>query len=214
MANDLTTYDDGFEPIAPSGDRVIVGTLLRFVDGRWSEMGLPVPDNLRLLALSVDVCLQHWQDQKVIATIIDKPLPDPANLNAEIPKSEWEADLNGNPRPPWVTTHCVYLLNATTGEKYTYANSTIGARIARETLQDKVAWVRRLRGENVVPEVSLASLPMNTRFGQKQRPHFKIESWVSLGGGGLDKPTVAQIKGPTRVEPVSTAEMLNDDLPF
>jgi hypothetical protein len=209
--------NDGFYPVAPSEGQVIVGTLLRFVDGSWTEMGLAVPSGLKLLALAVDTVLQCWKDQRVIETITEKPFPDLADLNSKIPEGEWETDLNGNPRPPWVRTYLAYLLNEQTCEKYTYANSTIGARIAVETLQDRVAWMRKLRSANAVPEVELSSKPMKTRFGVKRRPEFKIIGWKQLGGDGI--PATPQIPGPaapgiTDAKPVSLKEELNDDLPF
>jgi hypothetical protein len=212
--------DDGFAPIAPSEGQIIVGTLLRFVDGAWTEMGLPVPAGLKLLALTVNVVLQRWQDQRVIETITEKPLPDVADLNAEIPEREWETDLNGNPRPPWTKTYVVYLLNEQTCEKYTFANSTIGARLAYETLTDRVAWMRKLRGVNVVPEVELVSKPMRTRFGVKQRPDFKIIGWKQLGGGGGGEGVTPRIAGPAAApgisdaKPVTTKEEFSDEIPF
>ena len=42
--------------------------------------------------------------------------------------------------------------------------------------------MRRLRGPNVYPVITLADKFMNTRFGGRLRPHFKFVRWVSLGG--------------------------------
>jgi hypothetical protein len=210
--------DDGFVPVAPSQGQIIVGTFLRFTDGSWTEMGIPVPSGLKLLVIAVNEVLQRWADERVVDMVTEKPLPNVDDLNAQIPESEWEKDLNGNPRPPWVHTYVAYLLHEQTAEKYTYANSTTGARICVETLQDRVAWMRKLRGSNVVPEVELTSRPMTTRFGIKQRPEFKIVGWKKLGDDGHAPPT-PQITGPATpgiadVKPVPTSELLNDDLPF
>jgi len=215
--------DDGFNPITPT-DRVVVGSLLKFVDGAWSESGIKVPAGTRLLALSTHVVLQRWKDQRVVETITTKPLPNVDDLNAEIPRTEWELDANGVPRPPWQTTFVTYLLNPTTCEKFTVASSTVGCRIATETLADRVAWMRRLRDDNVVPEVELTAKPMKTRFGVKQRPEFRIVGWVLLGGGdavalpgggrGGNGGGQLALPGLTPVTPPSLKEELNDEIGF
>ncbi len=211
--------DDGFNPIAPT-DRIIIGTLLKFnAEGKWTEMGITFPASTRLLALAVTDVLQRWHDQRVIETITAKPLPDPEKLNKLIPENEWEVDVSGKPRKPWQHTWVIYLLNEATCEKYTYANSTVGTRIAVETLQDRVAWMRRLRGANIVPEVELGSRPFKTQYGMRPRPDFKIAGWRHLGG----EPQAAPLPAPTAkpierisepVEPVSTQEELNDQIPW
>jgi hypothetical protein len=209
----LPEEDDGFNPITPT-DRVITGALLKFVDGAWSESGITMPVGTKLLALSTHTVLQRWREQRVIETISTKPLLDVNDLNAQIPEKEWEIGPSGTPRPPWVLTFVTYLLNPTTCEMFTLANSTIGVRIATQTLADRVAWMRRLRGNNVVPEVELSAKPMKTRFGVKQRPEFKIIGWHLLGGGNEKAPEQLALPGLTNVEPPSLREELNDELPF
>ena len=213
-----TIYEDdgdGFVALEPT-DRVIVGTLLKFVDGVWTESGITVPAGTKLLALATNQVLQKWSDQRVIETISKKPLPDLEQLNGAIPQSEWELDLNEQPRPPWQRTFIVYLLNPNSCEKFTFANSTVGARIAVQTLQDSVAWMRKLRDNNVVPQVELTSKPMKTRFGVKPRPDFKILSWHGMGGSTPPQIEHQQqiLPGLTRVKPVTVAEELNDEIPI
>jgi hypothetical protein len=206
----LPEEDDGFNPIGPA-DRVIAGALLKFVDGAWSESGITMPKGTKLLALSTNTILQRWQGGRVVETITTKPLPDPAELSAQI--KEWELGPDGTPRAPWVLTFVTYLLNPATCEMFTLANSTIGARIATQTLADRVAWMRKLRGNNVVPEVELSAKPMKTRFGVKQRPEFKIIGWHLLGGNETAPKQIAS-PGLTKVEPPSLREELDDELPF
>jgi hypothetical protein len=208
----LPDDDDGFNPIGPA-DRVIAGALLKFVDGTWSESGITVPRGTKLLALSTNTILQRWQEGRVIESITTKPLPDVNDLNAQIPEKEWEIGPGGTPRPPWVLTFITYLLNPATCEMFTLANSTIGVRIATQTLADRVAWMRRLRGNNVVPEVELSAKPMKTRFGVKQRFEFKILGWHLLGGNEM-APEQLALPGLTPVTPPSVEEDLNDSLPF
>jgi hypothetical protein len=218
--------DDGFNPITPT-DRVIIGTHLKFTDGVWSENEIKVPAGTRFLALSTHKVLERWQNYRVIQTIWEKPLqplPDVKELNSKIPQNTWDLDRNGDPRAPWQLTFVVYLLAPTTCEKFTFANSTVGARIGTETLQDCVAWMRRLRGANVVPEVELCSKTFPTKHGRKPRPEFKIVDWHLLGKGG-DANTAAlpgghsgnggeqpALPGLTSVQPPSLKEELNDSI--
>jgi hypothetical protein len=223
----LPDQDDGFNPITPT-DRVIIGTHLKFTDGVWSENGIKVPGGTRFLALSTHKVLECWQNNRVIKAIWEKPqqpLPDEKELNSKIPQNTWDLDRKGNPRAPWQLTFVVYLLAPTTCEKFTAANSTVGARIGTETLQDCVAWKRRLHGVNVVPEVELCSKTFPTKNGPKPRPEFKIVDWHLIGGGDAKPAALPDghsgnggeqlaLPGLTRVQPLSLKEELNDEIGF
>jgi hypothetical protein len=166
--------------------RLIQGVILKCVDGRWEDRdGLTPPD--KLLAMGMLRCLQCWKDQEPVDTIIetpDEPLPDPADLNSQIPEAEWQPGLDGKPRPPWQLNWIVYLINPTTGDTWTFINSTTGARIAWERLKDKFGWMRALRGPAIVPVIKLDSKPMKTSFGVKMRPEFTIIEWRDVSGEG------------------------------
>src|SRR5262249_42867861 len=137
-----------------------------------------------------------------------EPLPDLDNLNSAVPIKHWEIGLDGKPRPPWQLNFVAYLLDPQTGALYTFLNSTVGARIAVERLQERVRCMRLLRGADVVPLVELGNKPMQTQFGQKLRPEFKIIDWRDFGGGTPPK----QMGGP--VAPVTPSEELNDKIPW
>jgi hypothetical protein len=201
----VLTDDDGFNSIAPTDDQIIVGTLLKCIEGKWSADGVEVPPSTRLLAFGTDKFLQRWHDQQA-ETIREKPLPDPDELNAKIPKSEWEIGLDGNPRPPWQKIYAVYLLDERTAEKFTFVNGTVGAKRAVHDLQDRVASKRMLCHAPLIAEVELRNKPMKTRFGVKRRPHFEIVGWRQIGEAGT--PRITQASEPT------TAEELNDEIPF
>jgi hypothetical protein len=195
---------DGFDPLPPS-EQIIVGTRLKFADDKWMADGVELPAGTTLLAFATDTILQRWRGAQA-DTIREKPLPDPEELNAAIPRSEWELDLNGNPRPPWALTFLVYLLDERTAEKFTYINNTFGAKIAVRTLQDHVASMRMLRGACVVAEVELTSRPFKTRYGPRRRPHFCIVRWRQVGAAGT--PKLVGVSEP------STGEALDDSMPF
>jgi hypothetical protein len=199
MSNDLTAppEDDGYDGSIQSG-RLIKGTFARWTDSAgWHDrdgMALPSP----MLAISVIECLQRWSNKKP-DTITEKPLPDPEVLNATIPQSEWERDLNGQPRPPWAHAVGVYLVDPAGGGICTYLNSTTGAHMAVDALREATVVVRTLRGARVAPLVNLASRPFKTSFGMRTRPYFEIIDWRLLGSGGALSPptTPPQIAGPT-----------------
>jgi hypothetical protein len=210
----LSVPGDGFEQ-ARDG-RVIQGTLLKYTnEGKWPDK----PES-SLLALACNTINQLWQNQKPVDTMVKKPgepLPSVDDLNAEIPKEQWEIGLDGKPRPPWQQQQVVYFLDPRTAAKYTYASGTIGARIAVEKLRDQVVWMRQLRGANVVPVVDLSNAPMKTRYGDRLRPSFVIKGWVALGEQQIpvaridDKSVPA---GVTPITPPTMSEWLSDEIPF
>jgi hypothetical protein len=212
MTNDLkqrepqSEPDDGFDSTfnSRSGD-INKGTLLKWTDaGGWIDRdGLTPPPGL--LVLGVDTALQMWKENHP-KHIRDKPLPDPEELNAAIPKSEWEKGMDGQLRKPWSHIIVVYVVNPHTGEIYTYTSPTVGAHIAFDALREAVVTMRALRGQRVMPVINLSEKPMKTNFGMRKRPHFEIIGWKAPGGddGALppQKPT-PQLTGPT--EPPKTA---------
>jgi hypothetical protein len=102
-------------------------------------------------------------------------------MNEKVPKKEWVEGPDGNLRGPWQAQHILYLLDPKTMDKFTFPTGTMGGRIAVRDLVDKTTWMRRLRGPNVYAVVLLSNTFMNTKWGGRQRPHFKIVRWVSLG---------------------------------
>jgi hypothetical protein len=104
--------------------------------------------------------------------------------------------------------------------RYTWPTGTTGGAICTRDIVDRVGWMRKFRGANVYPVVTLADVFMNTRFGGRQRPHFNIVKWVSLDGGGalltptelpaLESPPTA----PPEVKPPSAKEATDDEIKF
>ena len=205
--NDLTTSppgefdDDGFSAASSSGRG---HDFLRWkAEAGWTDRdGVTAPSPL--LAVKVDEILRMWKDDRP-TDISSKPLPDPDELNAAIPVSEWEEDFNGKPRPPWAHHVVVYLVDPATATKFVYAASTTGAHIAVEGLKENVITMRMLRGARVMPLVALSSKPMKTKYKMGERPDFQIVSWHLPGDDGhkLATPTTPQISGPAAAAPAA-----------
>ena len=98
----------------------------------------PLPVGARLIALGCDCVLQRWQDNTASTLYLDPTtgrLPDPEQLNEQIPQSEWEVNrFNNQPEPPWARYAVVYLVDPETGDKWTYINKTSGAFMAYTAL--------------------------------------------------------------------------------
>jgi hypothetical protein len=225
MSEEGNHYDDGFSEFQAS-ERTVQGSFLKFTqEGKWTEFGITVPSGLKLLAVETVNVIQRWQDGRVIDTIATKPFPDLDELNASIPRSQWELDFNGQPRPPYQHTSILYLLNPATMEKYTFATSTVGGKIAVAELKDSVAFMRRYRGESTLAVVELASKPMKTRFGERPRPFFKILEWRASERSTealpatppkqiAAAPAVAASLPGKKVGPPTPEEEMEDEIPF
>jgi hypothetical protein len=230
----MTTKADKLRLIAPGS------TLLRCVDGVWADRDGITPTG-ELIAIATVRGLQCWKNKELLDEIVERPgeeLSDVDDLNGQIPKQDWELGLDGKSRPPWQLCYAAYLIDIPTATRYTFVNSTTGARIAVEKLQDRMLCMAALRHAKVRPIVQLDSRPMQTAFGKKLRPEFTITDWRDLsgeggallgihrgGGGGpplLEHKTEAapapEKKKKTAavgkpVKPVSVSEELNDALP-
>ena len=79
-------------PAIDTSERLIHGSLLKCVDGRWSTQDDPDMTGTQLLALTTAKAIQRWQLKEPVDTVVDTGagLPDIDELNATIPRTEWE----------------------------------------------------------------------------------------------------------------------------
>jgi hypothetical protein len=221
-----TTSTNGSLPISFEGgglhdeDRLTKGTILKCVDGVWSVKNDPTfkPD-AQFICFGTGEGLQHWEGETVIDSKRKTPgvsLSDLCDeLNSQIPQEQWNMGLDGKPRAPWQHVRFAYLVRSSDGAVFTLINNTWGCRRCVQELADRVEVTTALRQMHVAPIIKLGSKPMKTQFGVKQRPHFEIVDWRSLGpppATSVQAPQTPQIGGP--VKPVSTAEELNDSIPI
>jgi len=182
--------------------RLLQGTKAKCVDGRWSADDLPLPE--RLLVVGHTRGLQCWKDGELLDELDERDgmLPDPDELNGQIPQKEWETGLDGNPKPPWALVHVVYLVDPQTAELYTALNSTLGMRMAYERLVNKLDVMQRLRGANVTAIVKPDARPFKTKkAGTKLRPEFTILDWREIGAA---KPQPAALSPPNDAAAATT----------
>jgi hypothetical protein len=157
-----------------------------------------------MLIIGYTTVLQKWKDGKAEVKSAH-PLPDPKVLNNEIPVAEWELDLAGKPTEPWKLTYVIYMIDLKTGAIFTYVNSTYGAMLAYNNLEEQIGVMRMLRGEHVFPIVHLEKRPMKTQFGMKTRPHLHIVDWRAAKGGGGGPRLAPQSPTPQLAGPAPTA---------
>lgn len=195
----LGNDDDGFS----GGSGRARGSFLSWnIDWKTSDRVDPPP---LLVGIRMHECLRRWQDH-VPTDITDQPLPDPDELNAKIPTSEWELGVDGRPRPPWEHTVVIRFVDPSTGALYTYASATAGGHIAYEDLQQSVRVMRMLKGAPVLPRVELSERPFKTKFGMKTRPHFEIVGWETPGGSMSLPAAPPALQLPGAVAPLSEPE--------
>lgn len=223
MSNDLIEMDgfDGFESgYVDAGDsysgNILSGTIrLNFTnDAKWIEAVSKelVPPGLMLLVIDEARVVIRFKDKKPEQRVLapGEKFPDLKALNDAVPKSEWRTDLNGNLVGPWQAQHVLFFLDEKTLDRYSWPTSTTGGTICVEQIVDKVRWMRRYRGERVVPVVQLADTFMKTRYGGasggRQRPHLIIKRWIRLGGGPeLRAPAPVPDKPPPLTDSPSVA---------
>jgi hypothetical protein len=234
VVDNFAGWDGGVEgDDRPENAGIIQGALVKFsAEGLWVDReGNEIPGELELVAADVIRLVQKWQDQKPVETIILQPhqkFPDIEAMNEAIPRDEWEEGPAGL-RGPYQAQHLLYLVNLETMDKYSFPSSTIGGRIAIRDLRDRIMWMRRLKGSDVYPVVTLGRSWMNTKYGGRWRPMFIIKRWVRLGGGEAEALPSSPVTSPTSIaasvqqvapqsdvsevsEP-SLKEELNDEIP-
>jgi hypothetical protein len=200
-------FEDAVEGAEEQSSRGIQGLVKFTNEALWiTRDGEELSGKLELIAANIERVVQKWakDNSAPVETRILGPgekFPDVDKLNGETPKSEWVKGPDGKPRGPWQNEYRVYLLDITTMDRHTFITATIGGGIAVRELRDKTMWMRKFRGAHVYPIVTLGDVFMNTRFGGRQRPHFVIKRWITLGP--KDAPALAVSEQPALAEPAS-----------
>jgi hypothetical protein len=113
----------------------------------------------------------------------NEPYPDIGLKNASTPRTEWRVDLNGELVGPWQAQHVLYLVDTVTTERLVFPTGTVGGAIAIRRLRQCVMDRRAICGvSNIVAVFTLGDAGMNTRYGPRRRPDFRIVRFIALGG--------------------------------
>jgi hypothetical protein len=217
-------YEDGTEGMEEqTTGRLLVGDKLSFtVEAKWiGPDGKEMP-RIELMAGNILRVVNKWsKDGKPIETRILAPgekFPDINALNNAAPKSEWR-EWQGSLRGPWAGQNIVHFLDLATMARFSWPSpiTTIGSARCVSELADDVKLMRRFRGQNVYPVVTLSDTFMPTRWGGRQRPHLKTERWITFGDGGstvlpaADQPL---LPGAAQVKPPTATEVTDDEIRF
>ena len=200
---------DGFAVQENSGASMIVGRMLKFIDGRFTvDKTETLPANTTLVAVSAVTVWVHWENNRPVEHRVTQPgqshpyrddLPDQD-------QTRWPLGLNNEPSDPWRDTRYLHLIDPNTGADFTFISDSFGGRRAVGDLKQQIANVRSAHPA-AVPLVQLASTMMKTRFGQKPRPDFKIVGWR-----GKQDDVAATRAGKVAVIP--GGDDMDDDIPF
>jgi hypothetical protein len=204
-------------------DRLLQGGRAKRVDKVWTLDSVPPRDEDRFLVTGSGYALQSWRDGLPLVILKEpgKPLPNPDELNAAIPKEQWPiGKFSGEPEGPWKLVAFAYLLRKRDAAVFTHINSTWGTRICVRSIRERMRNMGVFRGASVFPIVQLTSAPMpSKKFPGRFRPELEIVEWRQGGG---KQP--AQVEPPKQggkpeqigkpAEPVTTKEELNDEIPW
>jgi hypothetical protein len=226
MTSNLPTIpsDDGWDAAAAeNAERVIKGTLLKFADWNWTKgKDTELEKGISFAALSTAAGWVKWWEGKPIQYKMREPgrsLPEREELG-DLDQSEWEVGPNGELKDPWQNTRFVYLVDPKTAEAYTFATATWGGRQAVNDLAEQIQRMRYGR-PGAVPLVELDAAPMQTKFGRKSKPFFKVVEWVGGEQPAIDQPdapALAPAAAPGEASPFATEHEaklpFDDEIPF
>jgi hypothetical protein len=215
----IPAADDGWnDAAAEAAERDIRGTLLLFVDWRWTagKEKTVVADGTRLVALATAACWQRWENGRPVETIPRQPgkhLPDREELGY-LDENKWETGPDDEPKDPWRNTRRVYLIDPKTAEAFTFSTASWGGRGAVGDLGDQIARMRTAHPD-AVPIVELRSAEMPTKFGRKSKPVFKIVGWRTADTAAI-VPAERQITAEKAEDNVKAAmrDQMDDEIPW
>jgi hypothetical protein len=217
-------FEDGVEGGEEHTGSVVQRPILGFTnEAEWvnKDNDEKLPADREFVAIQHFRVVQKWKDGLPIKECerVLKPgekWPDIKKLNDAVPQEEWVDGPDGQPRGPWQAQHVVRLFDPRTMDRFSYPTGTVGGSMCVRDLVERVKLMRQYRGENVYPVVTLSDTFMPTRYGGRQRPHFIIVKWITLGdGGGVLSPTEAPaLAGSQTVTPPSAKEVVDDEIKY
>jgi hypothetical protein len=192
--------DDGLgsfdlNQIGMSGGAFGSAQILKFDTDRYlTRAGQVIGPEQEPIALGLVKIVQKWVDGKLAEPPLVVPsgeqAPDVKAMNEAAPREEWGVDpYSGNPCGPYVLVLVLKLLNERTLDRYAFLSRSKGGAVGIGDFTDKCKFMRRLKGPDVVPVVSLRHVPWPIKRLKvvKQRPHFEVLRWIKLSDSGGDQ---------------------------
>jgi hypothetical protein len=217
-------FEDGIEGNEERTGSVVQRPIIGFTnEAEWvnKDSDEKLPADRELVAIQHFRIVQKWKDGAPVKDeerVLEpgEKWPDVRKLNDAVPREEWVDGPDGQPRGPWRAQHVIRLFDPRTMERFSYPTGTVGGGIAIRDLCERIRLMRQYRGENVYPVVTLTNVFMPTRYGGRQRPHFNIVKWITLGSGGgvLSPTTPSALPGPQTITPPSAKEVTGDEVKF
>jgi hypothetical protein len=161
--------------------RQLQGILATFVDGRhYAGTGKFKTEMLagaRYIVTEVWAGQKRWEDGRVVECVaaIDGHYPQRHELGYTDQRT-WAPGPGGKPADPWQDSREVVLLREVDFAEYTFATSSGGGRAAVDALRRSIQNANLLK-PNQLPVIELGWRPMQTAFGMKSKPDFKIVGW-------------------------------------
>jgi hypothetical protein len=193
----VNNNDDGFDDYADGYNSIIRGTRLKYTKTyEWlTKDGETIQPNREFLLMKIIRVVQKWAGGKPETRILTKeePFPDVTALNDAAPPHEWRESF-GKKKGPYENAFVVYLLDPHAMQAFTFPTATAGGFRAVRELKDRIRVARKLQGPNLYPLVKLTHVHMPTQYGGLQRPHFEVERYVPIDGGGEGEPQLAPLE--------------------
>ena len=159
----------------------IKGTLLTFADRQYlagvGQYRTEVPLGTRFIVLDTRAGWRRWEGGRIVefVTEINGHYPQRHELG-HTDQRAWAPGPGGKPADPWQDSREVVLLREVDFAEYTFATSSGGGRAAVDSLRRSIQNANSLR-PGQYPIVELGWRPMQTAFGMKSKPDFKIVGW-------------------------------------
>jgi hypothetical protein len=204
----MNDMNDGWGAV-PADENIIRGSMLKFLDGEWTDRDSgDVLNGRQFAVMGVTVSWDRWFGGEVEHRIT--PPGEPHPKRKELPdqdESQWEAGLDGKPTDPQQDARYVYLVDQQSAAEHTYVTRSYGGRVAVSTLRNQIANMRAAH-PRAVAIVELRSGKMKTGYGPKPKPWLKVVGWVN---GPNQAPATIESQ---RTKTLGHRDELDDDIPF
>jgi hypothetical protein len=179
---------DGFGTLQDEGSEYIRGRLVKFADWNYRDRDGNSFNDRKLVAIGMKARYVKFVEG-------EPPIYVPPKANGYLPDRNSLGDLDRNLWPikfnerqdPWQNVRYLYLLDAETGEEFTFSTASSGGRFAVHQLDKQIINKRSLVRANVFPLVKLASTDWGRNF-PKSRPDFIVVDWITPPAAAAPPP--------------------------